>query len=124
MAIGITPKHLERYPLENLSAAHFLALGIEATTELGWKVASVIEAGFTAYTDNGLFSFNAEIQVKIEGAVVNLKSSSKGNGIIDWGRNRKLIDKLMDKIYELEPTFSPEHLDVKYKEIESEFARQ
>jgi rhomboid protease GluP len=121
MAIGWTPRYTEFYPLENLSKEHFLALGIEAALLLEWRVTSASEAGFIAYTNNGHFSFNAELQVRIEGDNVQLTSSSTGNEMMDWGRNKKTVKKFMDKFHELQPTFSKEHLDVKYEEYEQSF---
>ncbi len=91
MAVGFTPKHIEGFPLNNLTHQQFLVLADEAATKINWKVAYLSENGLIAYTDNGMFSWNAEIKIKIENGIASIQSASTGNEIIDWGKNKKNV---------------------------------
>ena len=59
-------KHVEVLSLDNLTVAEFLCLAIETSKLLGWVFGNITETGFIAYTNNGLFSWNAEVKLKIK----------------------------------------------------------
>src|SRR5664279_1997932 len=89
MAIGFTQKHIEQIPLDNLTREQFLSLAIETSNLLGWVFGNITKTGFIAYTNNGLFSWNAEVKLKIDTGLANLQSQSRGDDIIDLRENRK-----------------------------------
>jgi hypothetical protein len=43
------------------------------------------------HTKNGLFSWNAEVKLKIKNGLANLQSESRGNEITDPGENEKKL---------------------------------
>jgi rhomboid protease GluP len=59
MAVGFTPKYIEAYPLDDLPQNHFLVLATEAVRELKWQLNYLSQTGLIAYTDNGMFGWNA-----------------------------------------------------------------
>ena len=65
MKLLFSQKHIELLSLDNLTAVQFLCLAIETSKLLGWVFGNITETGFIAYTSNGLFSWNAEIKLKI-----------------------------------------------------------
>ena len=91
MKTGFSQKHIELLPLDNLTVAQFLRLAIESANLLGWILGNINETGYIAYTNNGLFSWNAEIKLKIENGLSTLQSQSKGDGIKDSKENKKNI---------------------------------
>lgn len=121
MAVGLTPKFHRDLNLEDLSAGQFLALAVEAAKKENWKISSISENGFVAYTNNGMFSWNGMVKLKLNGTVANLVSESTGSDMVDMGKNRKNLDSFMVAFDTLKPSFTPEQLDAIYTELSSYF---
>ncbi len=66
MAIRFAQKQIEELPLGNLTVEQFLNLAIETSKRLGWVFGDISNTGFIAYTNNGVFSWNAELKLKIK----------------------------------------------------------
>ncbi len=124
MAVGFTPKHTEDLPLNDLTQQQFLVLANETATKMDWKVSYLSDNGLIAYTDNGMFSWNAEIKITIENGIANLQSASTGNEMMDWGKNKKNVSNFIASFEELKLTLTKEELDTKYKEINEELTSQ
>ena len=60
MAVGFTPKHIEEVPLDGLTQEEYLVIALETAKEMKWKVSYTSNRGLIAFTDNGMFSWNAE----------------------------------------------------------------
>ncbi len=95
MAVGFTPKYIEEVPLYGLKQEEYLVIATEAAKEMEWEISYTSKSGLIAFTNNGMFGWNAEINIKIENGTANLKSTSTGNEIMDWGRNKKNIEKFI-----------------------------
>ena len=117
MAFGLSPKHIEDLPLDNLTTEQFLVLAIEAAKKLEWNVGYTSETGFIAFTKFSMSSWSEEVKVKIDGSNANLKSECTGSQIADWGKNKKNIENLISTFNELKNSFTPEELAQKYEEI-------
>lgn len=124
MAVGFTPKHVEDFPLNDLTHQHFLLLALETAEKLGWRVSYVSKTGIIAYTNNGIFSFNAKIDLKIEDGIAHLTSSSTGNEMVDWGKNKKTINQFTAAFEEVKSTITAEDLELKQAELKDHFATQ
>lgn len=122
MAFGFTPKYIENLPLNELTKEQFLVIAAEAAKEMKWEINYISENGFIAYTNNGMFSWNAEIEVKIkfQDGYACLKSSSTGNEMMDWGKNKKNIEAFLSVYRKLKPTFTSENLEFKLQELKTE----
>jgi rhomboid protease GluP len=114
-------KHIEQLPLEDLAVEDYLALAIESSTLLGWVFGSITEIGFIAYTNNGLFAWNAEIRLRIVNGIVTIQSESRGNELIDVRENKKNIQKFITAFRELRNTLSPEDLVPIYEKLKVHF---
>ena len=95
-------KQIQQIPLDDLAAEKFLALAIEATRQLGWIFGDINSAGFTAYTNNGFFSWNAEIKLKVSNETATIQSQSIGDEVIDVIENKKNIQKFISAFKNLE----------------------
>jgi len=124
MAVGFTPKHIEDFPLNDLTQQQFLVLANETATKIGWKVGYLSDNGLIAYTDNGMFSWNAEIKIKIENGVANIQSASTGSEMMDWGKNKKNVANFIATLEELKPTLTTEELNTKYQELNEQLVSQ
>ena len=121
MAIGFTQKHIEQLPLDNLTIEQFLSLAIETSNLLGWVFGNINKTGFIAYTNNGLFSWNAEVKLKIKNGLANLQSQSRGDDIIDLRENKKNFRVLSQHLRSLKKTLTPEELASKYENLKANF---
>ncbi len=119
--MGFSQKHIKELAFDNLSIAQFLTLAIETSNLLGWVVGNINEAGFIAYTNNGLFSWNAEVKLKIKNGIADLQSSSRGDDIIDVRENKKNIQKFISTLERLKKTLPPEELESIYKDLKATF---
>lgn len=110
-------KHIEQLPLDNLSIEQFLILAIETSNVLGWVFGNISENGFIAYTNNGLFSWNAEVKMKIINGLANLQSESRGNELIDVRENKKNLQNFISTFRGLKKTLTPEELVSIYENL-------
>ena len=101
MAFGLSPKHIEELPFDNLTTEQFLVLAIEAAKKLEWNVGYTSETGFIAFTKFSMSSWSEEVKVKIDGNNANLKSECTGSQMVDWGKNKKNIENLVSTFNEL-----------------------
>ncbi|TCC91897.1 rhomboid family intramembrane serine protease [Pedobacter frigiditerrae] len=121
MAFGLTPKHTEEIYLTDLSPEQFLALAIETANQLKWQINYVSETGIIAYTNKGLFSWNADIKILMQyGNTIFITSESAGNEMIDWGKNKKTVNQFLDTFEIAKLSFTPEELTLKHIELEAE----
>jgi len=121
MAIEFTQKHIEELPLDNLTVEQFLSLAIETANMLGWVFGDINKSGFIAYTNNGLFSWNAELKLKIKDRMANLQSQSRGDNIIDLKENKKNLRGFVSTFKGLKKIFAMDELTSKYEEIKDNF---
>ncbi|HYG38517.1 MAG TPA: rhomboid family intramembrane serine protease [Cytophagales bacterium] len=119
MAFGLSPKHIQDLPLENLTTEQFLVIAIEAAKKLDWNVGYTSEMGFIAFTKFSMSSWSEEVKVKIEDGNANLKSECTGSQMMDWGKNKENIENLVATIGELKKSFTPEELVQKYDDLKS-----
>lgn len=120
MAIGFTPNHTQIIEVENLTPKEFLVLLVETVKKISWKTTYLSRNGLIAYTNKGMFSWNAEIKITIENNTANIKSSSTGNEMLDWGKNKRTVEKFVVLFNELKTQFTNEELTQKYVAIEDE----
>ena len=116
MAIEFTQKHIEELPLDNLTVEQFLSLAIETANMLGWVFGDINKSGFIAYTNNGLFSWNTELKLKIKDRMANLQSQSRGDNIIDLKENKKNLRCFVSTFKGLKKIFAMDELTSKYEE--------
>ena len=79
MLMNFTQKHNVELQLADLTSQQFLNIAIETSKSLGWIYGSVNDNGFVAYTNNGMFAWNAEVRVKIKGGSVDSGKSIPWN---------------------------------------------
>ncbi|POY36299.1 rhomboid family intramembrane serine protease [Solitalea longa] len=120
MAVGFSPKHSEDFSLNDLTQQQFLVLATETIKQLNWNVSYLSDNGLIAYTDNGTFSWNAEIKIKIENGIANIQSASIGNEMMDLGRNKKNVTNVIANFEELKSTLTIEQLEEKYQELKDQ----
>ena len=106
-------------PLDNLTKEQFLSIAIETSSQLGWVFGYINKTGFLAYTNNGLFSWNAEVKLKIKDGSADLQSRSRGDDIIDIKENKKNLQSFVSTFKSLKKILTPEELATKYAHLKA-----
>jgi rhomboid protease GluP len=122
MKIEFTQQHSEQLPLDDLSPEQFLSLALETSRQLGWIDANVIKTGFVAYTNNGMFSWNAEIKMRISTEFATLQSQCRGNSYHDVVENKKNLQGFFLKFEALKKIVLLEKPELKNRNIKTKFA--
>jgi len=119
MAVGFTPTYNENIQVENFTQKEFLIILIETAKKVNWEISYESINGIIAYTNKGMLSWNAEIKIIIENNIANIKSSSIGNEMFDWGKNKRNVENFIVTFNELKSQFNSEELAAKFIEIEN-----
>lgn len=121
MKIEFKQKQIEQLSLENLKDEQFLTLALETSNKLGWILGDKNQTGFIAYTNNGIFSWNAEVKMKIKNDVAILQSQSRGNEHADVIGNKKNIQNFIATFSSLKNRISSRESELIYDNLESSF---
>jgi rhomboid protease GluP len=119
MKIEFTQQHTEQLSLDDLTPEQFLSLALETSRQSGWIDANVIKTGFVAYTNNGMFAWNAEIKMKISDKFATIQSQCRGNGYVDVVENKKNIQGFILKFKALKKALISEKPELKNRIIKS-----
>ena len=92
MKIEFKQKQCAQLPLNDLEPRQIINLAIETSKELGWFFGDVNDSGIIAYTNNGLFAWNAEVKVKIIKGDAVVISQCRENNFVDITQNKKNIE--------------------------------
>ena len=117
MAIGFTPKHIEYLYLDGLTPKEILVLLNETAIQVRWTVDYISNNGIIAYTNKGMFSWNAEIKIEIENGALKIQSESTGSEMMDWGKNKKNVANFISQLNEIKLTLTKEELDTEYQKF-------
>ncbi|MGE9313481.1 rhomboid family intramembrane serine protease [Niabella sp. CJ426] len=85
------PPYTEERVLGILTKDQFLSLAREAANRSGLTIGYTDANGFTSYTNNGAFSWNGELSVKVSGEVAQVSSSSTAYEAAHPGKNKELV---------------------------------
>ena len=93
------PKHQTEIGLQNLSAIEYLHNAKKTVEHLGWKVMHI--SGTELFAESPMSwksnTWGETIVIKISGSQATISSTSKGNTLMDFGRNRKNVEKFLEK---------------------------
>jgi rhomboid protease GluP len=120
--MGFSQKQVEQLPLDNLTTEQFLCVAIETSNLLGWVFGNISTTGFIAYTNNGMFSWNAEVKLKIKNGLADLQSESRGDDLMHLTENKKNLQSIITTFKGLKKTLTPEELQSIYDNLKSNFA--
>ncbi len=121
MAWGLSPRIIEKVPLNDFSAAHYLTICKQAFENLNWHISYIGNDGIIAYTNISWASYAEEVSVKIVKNTAILKSECVGYQLLfyDYGKNRKNLDLFFN-----EAEYAAFHLKDKYPEALENYALQ
>ena len=118
MAIGYPPKYSTTFEQKHLAPHQLLMLCLYTAQSLEWEVNYISNRGIIAFTNHGLFHFNASLKVLIENQTATLISTSTGNELFDLGKNKKTVEAFLDMFKRVKEEYSLQTLDENYAFIQ------
>jgi rhomboid protease GluP len=119
MAFGFNPHYAIDLGLDQMTPQHFMVLALDAVKELDWKVLEVGDMGMTAFSSTGLFSWKGRFTIVIDNGLVHLKSESVGSELMDWGKNKKCVDRFIQLYETKRDGVTQEDLETSYTQMQS-----
>lgn len=120
MSFGFLPKHVRTLPLGDLTPEHFLVIALGAAEKLNWDVGYISETGFIAHTKFSMSSWSEEIKVKLDEGSCELSSECTGSQLVDWGKNKKNIERFVATFNELKEALTAAELAQKFEALKPE----
>lgn len=120
MAGGPIPKYSMEYDLKDITTEQLTILAIEAAEELGWITTYIGKSGLAFFTNTNHSRKNADVTISIHQNIATIKSSSIEMLLLDWGRNKKNVTQLHDKIMLLKAEKDNEVLAAKYDALKED----
>ncbi len=119
MAFGFNPHYAIDLGLDQMTPQHFMVLALDVVKELDWKVQEVGDMGMTAFTSTGVFSWKGRFTIVIDNGLVHLKSESIGRELMDWGKNKRCVDRFIQLYDTKKDGVTLEHLETSYTQMQS-----
>ncbi len=124
--MALKPSYNDKLHLPGLSKTEILILALEASLKLEWNIEEVTPEGARFEVPFNMYSHGEEITFTIEpgsDGKVAVRSQSSSVQFVDYGKNRKNIQKLRETMEEIKTSLTPEELTQKAKDFEEECNR-
>ena len=124
--MALKPSYNDQLHLPGLSKTEILILALEASQKLEWNIEEVTPEGARFEVPFNMYSHGEEITFTIEqgsDGEVAVRSQSSSIQLVDYGKNRKNIQKLRETMEEIKTSLTPEELTQKAKDFEEECNR-
>jgi len=124
--MALKPSYDDKLNLPGLSNTETLILALEASQKLEWNIKEVTPEGARFEVPFNMYSRGEEITFTIEqgsDGEVSVRSQSSSVQLVDYGKNRKNIQKLQKTIEEIKGSLTPEELAKMANDFEEEFNR-
>lgn len=124
--MALKPSYNDKLHLPGLSKTEILILALEASQKLEWNIEEVTPEGARFEVPFNMYSHGEEITFTIEpgsDGEVAVRSQSSSVQFVDYGKNRKNIQKLRETMEEIKTSLTPEELAQKAKDFEEECNR-
>ena len=124
--MALKPSYNDKLHLAGLSKTEILILALEASQKLEWNIEEVTPEGARFEVPFNMYSHGEEITFTIEpgsDGEVAVRSQSSSVQFVDYGKNRKNIQKLRETMEEIKTSLTPEELTQKAKDFEEECNR-
>ena len=109
--MALKPSYNDKLYLPDLSNTEILILALEASQKLEWNIEQVtleeirFEVPFNMYSRGEAITFTIE---KGSDGKVSVRSQSSSVQFVDYGKNRKNIQKLRETMEEIKASLTPE----------------
>lgn len=124
--MALKPSYNDKLHLPGLSKTEILILALEASQKLEWNIEEVTLEGARFEVPFNMYSRGEEITFTIEqgsDGEVAVRSQSSSIQLVDYGKNRKNIQKLRETMEDIKVSLTPEELTQRAKDFEEEYNR-
>lgn len=124
--MALKPSYNDKLHLPGLSKTEILILALEASQKLKWNIEKVAPEGALFEVPFNMYSHGEEITFTIvqgSNGEVSVRSQSSSVQFVDYGKNRKNIQKLRETMEEIKASLTPEELTQRAKDFEEELNR-
>lgn len=124
--MALKPSYNDKLHLPSLSNTEILILALEASQKLEWNIEEVTPEGARFEVPFNMYSHGEEITFTIKqgsDGEVSVRSQSSSVQFVDYGKNRKNIQKLRETMEEIKTSLTPEELTQRAKDFEKECNR-
>lgn len=126
MAFRLRPLHEDKLHFADLSNTQILILALEASQKLEWNIEGIALREVIFYVPMGMRSQGEKVTFTIEegnSGEISVRSQCASVQLVDYGKNRKNIQKLQETMEEIKSTLTPEELAQKANELEEDLTR-
>ena len=126
MAFRLRPLHEDKLHFADLSNTQILILALEASQKLEWNIEGIALREVIFYVPMDMRSQGEEVTFTIEegnSGEISVRSQCASVQLVDYGKNRKNIQKLQETMEEIKSTLTPEELAQKANELEEDLTR-
>jgi hypothetical protein len=98
------PTYQVNYSHRKASFNEFLLLVLKACAEMGWHITYISENKLNAHTSAdfiGSPGSNEVVVEKVTEQLVSIQSHQNSTGILPFGKSRKLVNDLIEKVVEI-----------------------
>ena len=118
--MALKPSYNDKLYLPGLSNTEILILALEASQKLEWNIEEVTPEGIRFEVPFSIRSHGEAITFTIEkgsDGEVSVRSQSSSVQFVDYGKNRKNIQKLRETMEEIKASLTPEELAQRAKDF-------
>lgn len=108
-------------PTGGLTDKQILVIAFETVKELGWRMRFTSDAGVIAYTENGEYSWNGEITVKLEQESASVQCITISNQTVDYGQCTDAITQYQASFEKMKSVLTDDEIQQKYKVYKKDF---
>ena len=126
MTFRLRPLHEDKLHFADLSNTQILILALEASQKLEWNIEGIALREVIFYVPMDMRSQGEEVTFTIEegnSGEISVRSQCASVQLVDYGKNRKNIQKLQETMEEIKSTLTPEELAQKANELEEDLTR-
>ncbi|OKS84635.1 rhomboid family intramembrane serine protease [Mucilaginibacter polytrichastri] len=108
-------------PTNGLTDKQTLVTAFETVKELGWRIRFTSDAGVIAYTENGEYSWNGEVTVKLEDGAISVQCVTISNQTVDYGKCEHAVSQYLATFEKMKSVLTDDEIQEQYKLYKKDF---
>jgi rhomboid protease GluP len=103
----LIPHYKIEFEITEVEAISFNQSVQQAFNALNWKIVTTSETKIEGHTSLSLSSWGESITIEISDRNISIESTCVGNQLVDWGKNKKNVEALLEQLKKYEYTETP-----------------
>lgn len=108
-------------PTNGLTEKQILVTVFESVKELGWRNRFISDAGVIAYTENGEYSWNGEVTVKLVEGAISVQCVTISNLTVDYGKCEQAVSQYLTTFEKMKSALTDDEIQQKYRLYKKDF---